>query len=126
MSRLNEDMADRDQQASALAAAGMVAEKVGLAQEHQGLQAPPALGGSVPASTTATTSELDSINWNLMDIGAGHLDDMDLDFAALFDTEMEEANMRTAGSGWPTTSSASEQVALSPAPVHGEPRTEGV
>lgn len=98
---------DRERQASALAAAGMLAETVGATQA-QGLQAPPPLVALAPppppAGTTNASTELDSINWNMMDIGAVHLDDIDMDFATLFDPANEEANMQTEGSGWPTTS----------------------
>lgn len=118
------DLADRDRQASALAAAGMVAESVSFtsvesrtaALSIQGLQAPPTLAGHVPAppapgttattATTTSTAELDSINWNLMDLGQMHLDDLDMDFAQLFDPDQEAANMQTEGSGWPTAASA--------------------
>ena len=96
---------DRERQASALAAAGMLAESVGNTQA-QGLQAPPPLVASAPSNTATTTStEIDSINWNMMDLGAVHLDDIDMDFATLFDPANEEANMNTEGSGWPSASS---------------------
>ena len=103
--RLAQEMADREHQASALAAAGMVAESVSVTGSvvPQGLQAPPPLAGAA-APMASTSNELDSINWNLMDLGAMHLDDMDMDFAQLFDPASELAGMQTEGSGWPTSS----------------------
>ena len=115
--RFDEEMIDRERQASALAAAGMVAESVSLAgrgQVPQVLQAPPPLaaGAGGPVST-----ELESINWNLMDLGAMHLDDMDLDFAQLFDPACELASMQAEGSGWPpSTASLSDNASLPVAP----------
>lgn len=48
-----------------------------------------------------TSPEVDSINWNLMDLGGVHLDDMDLDFAQLFDPTNEIVNMTPqADSSW--------------------------
>lgn len=121
-SRYQEELVDRERQASALAAAGMVAESVSLTQPSndqlrasgghisQGLQAPPQLAtGAAPLPPASGTTELDSINWNLMDnIGSSHLDDIDLDFATLFDPLQEAANMNTEGSGWPTKSNVAQ------------------
>ena len=126
--RLVQEMRDRDRQASALAAAGMVAESVGVAgkgqqqKSAQGLQPPPLLAAG-GAPLTAPSTELDSINWNLMDIGAMHLDDMDLDFAQLFDPASELANMQTEGSGWPTTASAPEPGSMPLGPSKPPPTT---
>lgn len=80
--RYQQDLLEREHQASSLAAAGLVAEKVALAT-----QSPPPISDS-PLNSNAT--ELDYINWNLMDnLGAMHLDDMDTDFATLFDPSNE-------------------------------------
>lgn len=115
--RYRQDWLERENQASSLAAAGMVAESVRNSTEQQnlsssttnyltttipvlGLQPPPTIyaqqptlpGGLNHETTNATTTnvtELDSINWNLMDIGGMHIDDMDLDFATLFDPTNE-------------------------------------
>jgi hypothetical protein len=105
---------ERERQASALAAAGMVAETVSIANDGrkpagipaQGLHAPPPLATGVPMMASAATTEIDSANWGLMDMGGVQLDDMDLDFATLFDPALEEANMQMEGSGWPSTASA--------------------
>jgi len=101
---VQDDLADRDRQASALAAAGMVAERVTLSQpcrlHNQGLQAPPLLGSLQPISEPEPigNTTIDGINWSLMDLGP-HLDDMEMDFANLFDPAHEVANMHTEG--WP-------------------------
>jgi hypothetical protein len=111
---VRDDLADRERQASALAAAGMVAESVSRTQNGaiageafpaQGLHAPPMLGSAVPPPSADPGAGIDSINWNLMDLGPA-LDDMEMDFAKLFDPAHEEANMQTEGSGWPTVGDA--------------------
>jgi hypothetical protein len=123
--RSQDDLLDRDRQASALAAAGMVAESISLSRTdidrvHSsgsmvtsiGLKAPPELAGHAPP-VTSTSSELDNINWNLMDLGQMHLDDMDMDFARLFDPAQEAENMQTEGSGWPSAATSTDTSSLS-------------
>ncbi|GAX15802.1 hypothetical protein FisN_3Lh248 [Fistulifera solaris] len=96
-----EDLSERDRQASSLAAAGMVAESATVAGRlSQGLHPPPPLV-SADAPQTSATIELDSINWSMMDAGA-NADDMDLDFAQLFDPANELENMYSEGNGWPS------------------------
>lgn len=121
--RLQADLADREQQASSLAAAGLVADSVDYNSRPatavgQVLRAPPALVGmpvpatgpstSVPISSLSDSTnnpasaqpnnandgvpQVESINWNLDIDSAGPmlgsgLDDIDMDFATLFDTE---------------------------------------
>jgi hypothetical protein len=103
---VQDDLADRELQASALAAAGMVAETVnhttvGVGPNGiQGLHAPPMLGSLAPPPNADPGSTIEGINWSLMDLGPA-LDDMEMDFAKLFDPAAEEANMQTEGSGWP-------------------------
>ena len=123
--RMQLDMLDRERQASALAAAGLVAESVSRTRstssgdlrpaEMGGMRAPPVLGHppSSPApqqpamATAAAASGLAPVDYGVMDIGGGlsavTIDDMDLDFAKLFDPENELAGMQTEGSGWPST-----------------------
>lgn len=103
--RYQADFADREHQASSLAAAGLVADQnVG----GQILRAPPALAGMpMPGSNSMPLSSLngqgmhtnnngapqvESINWNLDSDTSGAmmntgLDDIDMDFAVLFDNE---------------------------------------
>ena len=127
---VQEDLADRERQASSLAAAGMVAESVGSTRpvggvqmggnQPQGLHAPPALGMAPPP---AEGSEMDGINWNLMDLGTTTLDDLDMDFATLFDPANEAASvsMQTQGnSGWAQPSQDSQA-----APVQSVSNTAG-
>ena len=123
-SRYQADMLDRERQASALAAAGMVAESVNQATgQVQGLQAPPPLVTSASAPAAATSTELDNINWNIMELGNMNLDDMDLDFAAMFDPANEAAHMQTEGSGWPSAATSSSDVSssVSPTPLGAKP-----
>lgn len=105
-SRIQEDLADRECQASALAAAGMVADSVSFTRPAtsvgQVLQAPPPLVGIAPPpghpppppTTDNGGSEvaMEGINWNMIDLGPG-VDDIDMDFAAMFDPEQEQAFM---------------------------------
>lgn len=135
--RYQQELLERENQASSLAAAGMVAESVSLTAPHGslgnnnnnnsnntmpvlGLQAPPTILSQL-APTPAAATELESINWNFMDIGAMHLDDMDMDFATLFDPANELSSMQTRGSGWPHSSSeaaaAVDTSTVSPTPV---------
>jgi len=96
--RIKEDLADRERQASALAAAGMVADSVNLTRPAvigQVLQAPPPLVGIAPPVMAAPAVvqpsgdlAMEGINWN--DLGP---DDIDMDFAAMFDPEQEQAFM---------------------------------
>jgi hypothetical protein len=107
--RMHEDLADRERQAAALASAGMVAESVNYTKTAvigQVLQAPPPLVGMAPPansnptnpSSSATTNNKDitmeAINWNNM-ADLGNPDDMDMDFAAMFDPEQELAFVAT-------------------------------
>lgn len=131
---VQEDLADRERQASSLAAAGMVAESVSLTQplsgpigtspnnQPQGLQAPPALGMLPPPANPGNT-EMDGINWNLMDLGNTNLDDLDMDFATLFDPANEAASvsMQTQGTNW---NHATPEVSIVPAPVHAAPNAQ--
>eukprot|EP00529_Nitzschia_sp_RCC80_P014247 CAMPEP_0113441646 /NCGR_PEP_ID=MMETSP0014_2-20120614/1192_1 /TAXON_ID=2857 /ORGANISM="Nitzschia sp." /LENGTH=727 /DNA_ID=CAMNT_0000332501 /DNA_START=625 /DNA_END=2808 /DNA_ORIENTATION=- /assembly_acc=CAM_ASM_000159 len=107
--KIQEDLADRERQASALAAAGMVAESVSLTipapHVSQGLQAPPQLGRVAPQPPQGGNGgnpPLASIDWNMDmeggDVGGQGLDDLDMDFATLFDTE-SEMNMIGGGTG---------------------------
>jgi hypothetical protein len=104
MSGMNNDVSspyqeERERQASALAAAGMVAETVSMNGGFtEGLAAPPQLH-------SASAGDIDNVNWGAVDSTGILIDDMDLDFATLFDPSIEEANMQTEGSGWPVSTS---------------------
>ena len=102
---------ERERQASSLAAAGMVAETVSMSGGRTGLAAPPQLASSAPAATSST-GDLDNINWG--DVSGVQVDDMDLDFATLFDPSIEEANMQTEGSGWPVSTSGGARTSAGP------------
>lgn len=110
--RIQDDLADRERQASALAAAGMVAESVNLTRPAvigQVLQAPPPLVGIAPPVAAAPPVNpggeipMDGVNWNMMELGPSGVDDMDMDFAAMFDPEHEEAMVMTANGAAPAT-----------------------
>lgn len=95
--RVQEDLADRERQASALAAAGMVSESINYTKPSvigQVLQAPPPLVGMPPPSHPPPVEDghivMEGINWN--DLGG--VDDIDMDFAAMFDPEQEQAFMQ--------------------------------
>jgi hypothetical protein len=73
--RVQEEMADRERQASALAAAGMVAESVDYTKP----------GGGVHQIA------MEGMNWNDL---AGNMDDIDMEFATMFDPEQERMFMQ--------------------------------
>jgi len=104
------DAADRERQAQALAAAGMQAEQINVG----GLQPPPVLGnpGAVVPSSSGVVGAAGTVQpgpgvWNILDGGGGgdggimEADEMELDFAAMFDPAQEAQEMLTEGSGWP-------------------------
>jgi hypothetical protein len=53
-----------------------------------------------PANTR--NNEMDGINWNMLDLGSANLDDLDLDFATLFDPANEAESVQPQGSAWNT------------------------
>lgn len=132
-SRMQDDLADRELQASSLAAAGMVAESVqttrpatGNVRVHQGLQAPPALVGMAPPSQPPGGHLMEAVNWNqqlgLGDLNMGGVDDIDMDFATLFDPEQEqEYAMGEAMSGWTSSSTPSHSGSDMPDPSNSIP-----
>lgn len=109
--KIKEDLADRERQASALAAAGALAESVSLTTPSvgQALHDPSTLGGIPPPSSFSAAGgnpPLSSIDWNMeMEGGVGGqsfgLDDLDMDFATLFDAE-SELNLIGGGENTPT------------------------
>ena len=182
--RYRQDWLDRENQASSLAAAGMVAESVQHSssistEQHPtsttnyltttipvlGLQPPPSIFSQQPTlpggvnhdaanPTTTNVTELDSINWNLMDIGGMNIDDMDMeDFANLFDpahelsgmipsprqqqdgnnniTSSSTDNLATSSNGWlPSASTMSisnqDMNSISPTPISSQLWSESV
>jgi hypothetical protein len=107
-------ISERERQASSLAAAGILADSGRIANGgpvSMGLRPPPRLASDVPANTASPT-DIDNINWSV-EMGQLTIDDMDLDFAQLFDSEQEMSNMQTEGSGWPQVS----PMALEPNPI---------
>jgi hypothetical protein len=122
-SQIQEDLVDRERQASSLAAAGMVAERVSLirpaAQPPVGhvLQAPPPLVGIAPPSPSRPEVAMEGINWNMVELGSNLVDDMDMDFATLFDPEREQAHMQTVGTAWPVSSNTAGTSVAIPAPM---------
>ena len=129
---VQEDLADRERQASSLAAAGMVAESVSLTQpqlatgsrsstpQPLGLQAPPALGMVAPPASPGSQM-MDGINWNMLDTAGGaNLDDLDMDFASLFDPANEQNVL-----GQPISNDAQPQTSLQGIPPPQQPMSEG-
>jgi len=115
--RIQEDLADRERQAAALASAGMLTadgQPITGGGVGQVLQAPPPLvsmvphhpssGGVSPNKQTSGSAaqhhngdvSMEAINWNAIP-ELGSPDDMDMDFAAMFDTEQEQSFMAHPG-----------------------------
>jgi len=117
--QMQKDAQDRERQARALAAAGMAAEKMG-----SGLHPPPTLGTTSQQHAHSSLAEnhvshdshggIKQEEWSNLDhqhqeseIGNEFtLEEMDVDFAKLFDPNEEVANMQTHGSGWPMSADA--------------------
>lgn len=110
--QMREEMIDRERQASALAAAGMVAERVSRSRANSIVDAPPddlpvvasaaswddALGGNGgpgASSSAAAGTETEALS---------SIEDMEMDFAKMFDPQSEVDAMNTEGSGWPAAS----------------------
>lgn len=112
-----QDLADRERQAKSLAAAGMVAETVGRANHPGVIYGPPSLAtdNGEPTVATGFNGIMDSNNWGMMPDMDATLEDMELDFAKLFDPAHEMESMQTEGSGWPGTGDAASSI--SPTPV---------
>lgn len=137
---MQQDILDRERQASSLAAAGMVADRVssnnlqalggaGVVPQASGVAIKTednSITGDTNNNASTAPSEFNDINMLDTSIGEGVLgvstnifmnangdtgnqdssmmtpDDMELDFAKLFDPENELHNMETEGSGWPS------------------------
>ena len=127
----HQDMAEQESQASALAAAGMVAETVSLTRPAvhaptgpiQGLQAPPPLVG-LPPPSAGHPGVMEAVNWNVVpELGtAQNVDDLDMDFATLFDPEQEQQYMPTELAGaWQASSSMGDDMNDMPDPSDSIP-----
>lgn len=104
---MQQDMIDRERQASALAAAGMMAEKVD--NSPAGPHSHPAAHNNASNNNggigVPNSPKLDMSIFDLGDpLSAAAMDQMETDFSRLFDPENEIQNMETEGSGWPTLS----------------------
>jgi hypothetical protein len=90
---MQQDMIDRERQASALASAGRIAERVDSTPEANGALNPSPLNN----------------NFDFLNLDSGlsdaAIEQMETDFSRLFDPENEIQNMETEGSGWPGTGS---------------------
>ena len=159
---IQQDALDRDRQARALAAAGMVAEKIGTTTTAttttttSALRPPPALGNPISSSSSngnlrshyGSASNLSNyptlppdpyMSWANLDVNPGGggggegvgglmdeqgetvltLEEMEMDFAHLFDPTVEWENMQTEGSGWPMMNVANSSGAAGPVPKEG-------
>eukprot|EP00551_Chaetoceros_affinis_P008996 CAMPEP_0203674660 /NCGR_PEP_ID=MMETSP0090-20130426/16810_1 /ASSEMBLY_ACC=CAM_ASM_001088 /TAXON_ID=426623 /ORGANISM="Chaetoceros affinis, Strain CCMP159" /LENGTH=804 /DNA_ID=CAMNT_0050540599 /DNA_START=605 /DNA_END=3016 /DNA_ORIENTATION=+ len=96
---MEQDMLDRERQASSLAAAGMVAEQVTGQQNHNQQQQ----SQQPNISMSINVSDVD-YDMGLGDVGAPlsptAMEEMETDFSRMFDPHYELQNMETEGSGW--------------------------
>jgi hypothetical protein len=93
---------ERELQASSLATAGFMSAS--LPTVLPGLQPPPIL----PRQSEAVSStEIDSINWNLME--NMHLDDLDMDFINMFDPDNEIRHVAMNGISYNDFPSSDQQ-----------------
>lgn len=126
---MQQDANDRDRQARALAAAGLSVERIGSTNVNSvaGLYPPPALGnpilgqavhpvnGAIHVTSSNPGPNGDPLSWSNIELTPGvaeglthdqpeqvlTLEEMEMDFAHLFDPNVEWENMQTEGSGWP-------------------------
>ena len=125
---MRQDANDRDRQAGALAAAGLVVDQIGSANVNlaAGLHPPPALGNPLGQAVHRVNSAIHvtssnpgpdgyPLSWSNIEMNIGvagglayeqpeqvlTLEEMEMDFAHLFDPNVEWENMQTEGSGWP-------------------------
>lgn len=120
---MQQDMLDRERQASALAAAGMVAAE--HRPPHKGMVAPPMLGSpssvnssphhhAPPYNTTPPPETLSHHHTFPVPTHDATMEDMELDFAKLFDPQYEMNLMQTEGSGWPTSTTTTTTTTAAP------------
>lgn len=137
-SLMQQDAQDRERQARALAAAGAAVDQmVSNSPSVLGLQPPPSLLGNPTVSVAANHissapiinnngSEDPNMNWNNLDSMQGEneqgltLEEMEMDFAKLFDPDLEMEHMHTEGSGWPLASDAGRHTSIAEAHVQSE------
>jgi hypothetical protein len=95
---MQQDMIDRERQASSLASAGLFAERV------DSCQATPEIGSMVaPLDPGIDFLNLDGLSNLDGGLSTAAIEQMETDFSRLFDPENEIQNMETEGSGWPGT-----------------------
>lgn len=103
---MEQDMLDRERQASSLAAAGMVAEQVTNRQDGQQQQQQQSHHEQQP--NVGMTINVNAVDYDmgLGDVGAPlsptAMEEMETDFSRMFDPHYELQNMETEGSGWPS------------------------
>ena len=125
---MEKDTQERERQARALAAAGMAAEQISPSlgpAEAPGLQPPPMLGNPTPQGVASAGGAVQ--DWGNLDPHSGMtLEEMEMDFAKLFDPDEELANMHMEGSGWPQVSNdggGGETAPLGEVPSNGHANT---
>lgn len=117
---MEQDMLDRERQASSLAAAGMVVEQV-TAHNIQsnggiGIGNNGGVGDSVSTNNNTNTNvpKLE-LNVSDYDIGMGDplspsaMEEMETDFSRMFDPSYEIQSMETEGSGWPSLNTNTDE-----------------
>lgn len=97
---MEQDMLDRERQASSLAAAGMQVE------EH--IRRSPVPGEDSKFSDRGNSViNIDSVDFDILGdtsrpLSPSAMEEMELDFSRMFDPQVELQSMETEGSGWPT------------------------
>jgi len=91
---MQQDMIDRERQASSLASAGLFAERVDSCQPT------PEVGSMMAPSNVDHT--IDFLNLDGGFVSESAMEEFETDFSRLFDAENEQYNMETDGNGWPS------------------------
>jgi hypothetical protein len=125
---MQQDAQDRDRQAHALAVAGLsVASGGGMPTSPLSPQSESMMGGQEfhPVCNIGDPLSWSHIENSIENPGGGggmSLEEMEMDFQNLFDSNVEWENMQTEGSGWPlmsdNTRDGSQQPPMSPSVPH--------
>lgn len=90
---MQQDMIDRERQASSLASAGLIAERVDSCQPT------PEIGSMMSPNLD---HNIDFLNLDGGFVSESAMEEFETDFSRLFDAENEQYNMETDGNGWPS------------------------
>ena len=98
---MEQDMIDRERQASSLAAAGMVVDEV-IRRSPVPQELKSTTGKDVSTSINIDSVDFDILGDTSRPLSPSAMEEMELDFSRMFDPQVELESMETEGSGWPS------------------------